>query len=313
MFSRRQFFFSATAAVVGRAATTALKPRERVDRALAGKDVDRPPFTYWYHFLDEKQPGEKHAENTLNFHRKFRTDVVKVMSDYPYPKPAGEWFALKVEQNPFPQQIRALQLIRDGLAGQVHFIETIFNPWKVAEKLSSADEVKRMKAEKPQRLLDALEVIAKSEANHARKAIAAGASGIFLAIDNHDADYAKFSEPFDKIVLDAVKSAPMNTLHLHGDKIPMERFYQGWSASILNYSAHATGINFVDVRRGYSGVIMGGIDEKNYRTLAHGRLKTQWITSMRGAEPKYILSPGCSVPNDTTDTELLLVTKMFGA
>ena len=52
-------------------------------------DVDRPPFSYWYHFGLEKEPPDRFAQTTLNFHQKFRTDLVKVMSDYPYPKPPG--------------------------------------------------------------------------------------------------------------------------------------------------------------------------------------------------------------------------------
>ena len=66
------------------------------------------------------------------------------MSDFPYPKPAGKWYELKVESDPFPRQIKALDLIRDGLDGRAYFIETIFNPWNVAEKLSSKEELLRL-------------------------------------------------------------------------------------------------------------------------------------------------------------------------
>ena len=155
-----------------------LTSRERIDRALRGEDADRPPFTLWNHFGLEKFPGERHAQATLAFHRRHRTDLVKVMSDFPYPKPP-----LKVEANPFPEQIRALEIIREELAGSMYFVETIFNPYNQARKISSKAEVARLRREDPQTLLDALEIIARSEANHARRAIEAGASGIFLAID----------------------------------------------------------------------------------------------------------------------------------
>jgi uroporphyrinogen decarboxylase len=300
------------------AAAPRLSSKERVDRVLAGAKLDRPPFTFWYHFLDDKQPGERHAENTLNFHRKFHTDFVKVMSDYPYPKPNGEWHRLRVEENPFPQQIRALELIRDGLAGKAYFVETIFNPFNVAGKLSSKEEVQRLKVEKPQVLLDALEVIAKSEANHARRAVDAGAAGIFLAIDNAQEgiltreEYAKFSEPFDRMVLDTVRSAPLNTLHLHGPKVYLDRFYSGWPAAVINYSAHDTGVPVERVRARFSGVLMAGFDERNFRKLNRQELKRQWLSGQNAAGTKFILSPGCSVPNDTADDELLRVTAMFG-
>src|SRR5215831_17927875 len=125
MVSRRGFLLTAGAAL----AASKMTARERVDRALAGKDVDRTPFSFWHHFGLEKFPGERHAQATLAFHRKFHTDLVKVMSDYPYPKPAGNWWELKYDPNPFPEQIRALQIIRDGLGGEAYFVETLFNPW----------------------------------------------------------------------------------------------------------------------------------------------------------------------------------------
>src|SRR5207237_5922371 len=112
---------------------------------------------------DDSKPPENHAQSTLSFHEKFHTDLVKVMSDYPYPKPSAEWFDVKVVQNPFPKQIRALELVRDGLRSKAYFLETIFNPWNVAEKLSSRKQVLALKQDKPQRLLDTLDVIPKSQ------------------------------------------------------------------------------------------------------------------------------------------------------
>jgi len=317
MLSRRSLLLGSAAAFTLRGAT--LTSTERVDRALKGADVDRPPFTLWHHFLDESKPGEEHARSTLQFHDKFHTDLVKVMSDYPYPKPAAEWYAPREEKNPFPQQIRSLELIREGLHGQAYFVETLFNPWKVAENLSSVEEVRRLQKEKPQALLDALELIAKSEANHARRAVAAGAAGIFLAIANAQdglmtqADYAKFSEPFDKLVLEAVRSAPLNILHLHGDKVYLDRFYRGWTASAINYSMHGTGVPIAKVRAGYSGVILGGIDEVNYRKLTPEDLKRQWTEAAQAAGKKFILTPGCSVPNDSSDEELSRLPKLLSA
>src|SRR5262245_36763749 len=106
---RRQLLFTTVAAAVARGA--ALSPKERLDRAIRGADLDRPPFTFWHHFgLNEP---EAHAKATLNFQRKYRTDLVKVMSDFPYPRPSGKWYELRPQPNPFAPQIRALELIRD--------------------------------------------------------------------------------------------------------------------------------------------------------------------------------------------------------
>ena len=317
MLNRRELLLGSAAALALRGAT--MTSKERVDHALKGEDVDRSPFTFWHHFLDESKPGEDHAHSTLEFHRKFHTDLVKVMSDYPYPKSKAEWYALREEKNPFPRQIVALEQIHAGLNGRAYFVETVFNPWKVAENLSSVNEVRRLQHEKPQALLDALEIIAKSEANHARRSITAGSAGIFLAIANAQDgymtqdDYAKFSEPFDKMVLEAVRTAPLNVLHLHGDKVYLDRFYKGWPASAINYSMHGTGVSIAHVREKYSGVILAGLDEVNYRKLTPQDLKRQWADARKDAGAKFILTPGCSVPNDSTDAELSQLPKMFGA
>jgi uroporphyrinogen decarboxylase len=327
----RRHFLNATAAaaahaVAGRAALAGagqgaarLSPRERVDRVLAGRDVDRPPISLWHHFGLEKDGPARHAATTLAFHRDYRTDLVKVMSDFPFPKPAGAWHDLKELDDPFPLQIQALTAIRDGLQRSAHFVETIFNPWNVAEKLSSPQEVQRLKAEQPQKLLDALEAIARSEATHARRAMNAGASGVFLAIANAQPkilsreDYARFSAPFDRIVLDAVKDAPLNVLHLHGDAVDLDAFYTGWPAAVINYSAHGTGVALAQARARFAGVLAGGIDETKYRTLDVAGLRAQAEDARRQAGAKFILTPGCSVPDPTPPAELRKLAAAIGA
>ncbi len=179
MFSRREILYLAAATALGAGKMTS---KERVDRALKGQDVDRTPFTFWHHFGLEKYPGE------------------------PFPKPAGNWYDLKVVSSPFPEQLRALEIIREGLHGQTYFLETLFNPWNVAEKMSSKEDVLKLKEQNPKALEAALETIAESEASHAKRAIAAGAAGIFFAIANAQEgimtpeDYGRFSEPFDRLV-----------------------------------------------------------------------------------------------------------------
>ena len=327
MWNRREFLVTVTSGALsacsheplGTTRTAVLTGRERLDRVLRGEEVDRPPFTFYYHFGLEHLPGHHHAKATLDFHRRFRTDLVKVMSDFPYPKPEGIWYELEVVENPFPEQIRALELIRDGLQGECHFIETIFNPWDQAGKISSPEEVRRVKEENPQKLLDALEVIAKSEGNHARLAVEAGASGVFLAITNAQEgiltpeEYEEFCEPFDRMILDAVSDAPLNTLHLHGDKVYLDRFFSGWSAAVVQYSVHGTGVPLGEVRQRYRGVLMGGIDERHFRNLSEAEMKSEWRAAQGAAGPRFILAPGCSVPNDTSDEELMRLVSMLGA
>jgi uroporphyrinogen decarboxylase len=320
--SRRSFLSVTAGSLIARTnlpAEMRMSSRERVDRALEGREVDRPPFSFWHHFGLQKEPPERFVQATLDFHSRFKTDLVKVMSDFPYPQPKGPWYDLREEANPFPAQVQALTSIGRSLGRQAYFLETIFNPWKVAENLSSPQEVLRSKEENPQRLLDALEAITKSEANHARRAVAAGASGVFLAIANAQDgilspdDYAKFSEPFDRLVLEATAQAPLNTLHLHGNRVYLERFYKGWAASVINYSVQGTRVPIRRAREQYSGVLLGGLDEERFRSLSVETLRSQYESARKEAGKRFILAPGCSVPNDSTDAELLRVPQVLGA
>jgi uroporphyrinogen decarboxylase len=312
---RRNFLLAAAAAPMVFSKTT-LSHKQRVDRASKGGDVDRPPFSFWHHFGLETP--EAHAKATLDFHREYHTDLVKVMSDFAYPKPQGKWYELKVEANPFPQQLKALELIKDGLGGDAYYIETIFNPWNVAEKLSSKDELNRLKNEKPQALLDALDVITKSEILHAKLALAGGASGVLLSVANakkdelSTADYQKFSAPFDKRILEAISNAKLNILHLHVEPEYLD-FFHGWPSAAINYSAHVSQIPVAEVRRQYPQVIMGGLDEVNFRKLDENTLRTQWESASRAAGKKFLLAPGCSVPNDSAKDELSRLPHLLGA
>ena len=241
------------------------------------------------------------------------------MSDFPYPKPqAANWWELKAVDNPFPAQIEALKLIRDGLQSQKYFVETIFNPFGVAQKLSSPAEVKRLMAEHPQHLLDALEAIAKSQAAHAKRALDIGAKGIFLAIANAQdsvmtrEQYDKFSAPFDRMVLDAASGAPLNTLHLHGKGVWLDRFWTGWGDPAINYSAAETGVPLAEARSHYSGVLMGGLDETKLRTARLADLQ-KMIQAGRSAAPKWFCTPGCEVPASLSDARLFLITRAAAA
>jgi uroporphyrinogen decarboxylase len=316
----RRCFLMASAAAAARAtgkAASELSHKERVDRALDGRDVDRPPFSFWHHF--GLKTAEEHAARTLEFHRAYRTDLVKVMSDFAYPRPAGKWYQLKVVSNPFPDQLRALELIRHGLGGSAYMIETVFNPWNVAQKLSSKQEVLRLKAENPQALLDALDAITQSEIQHARRAVAAGAVGILFSVANANAremppsDYEKFSRPFDRRFMEAVSGEKLSVLHLHVDPGYLNYFVD-FPGPVLNYSLHVSGIPMADVRRQFpSWVLAGGLDEVNYRRLPPEELEKQWHAAERAAGSRFILTPGCSVPNDSTSGELARLPQVLGA
>ena len=106
----RRNFLSAAAATAGLAR---LSHKERVDRALRGQDLDRPPFTFCHHY--KRPTAQLEAQDHLEFHRNYNTNIVKVMNDFDYPQSAtGKWYELKPLDSPFPE-LATLKLVRNGL------------------------------------------------------------------------------------------------------------------------------------------------------------------------------------------------------
>jgi len=81
MIRRRELltFVAAAVTLYGKAART-LGHKERVDRALEGKDVDRTPFSFWHHF--GLTTPEAHAKATLE-PADARVESLQVISQQP--------------------------------------------------------------------------------------------------------------------------------------------------------------------------------------------------------------------------------------
>ena len=154
--------------------------------------------------------------------------------------------------------------------------------------------------------------------NHAKRAFAAGASGVLFSIANANhaelspADYAKFSAPFDKRFFAATASAKLNVLHLHWENEYVDQFVD-FQAPVVNWSVQSSGVSVSTVRSKFSQTIATGIDEKNYKDLSSEQIRNQWQTARNVAGSKFILTPGCSVPNDSTDEELSRLPQVVGA
>jgi len=141
MINRRTFLGSAAAtaalAVARPVFGKSLSHKERVDRALRGEDLDRPPFTFYHHY--KRPTPQLEAQDHLEFHRAHNTDIVKVMNDFDYPKSTkGNWYELDPVDSPYPDQLKTLQIVRDGLNGDAYFVDTLYGPYMTAMILFQA-------------------------------------------------------------------------------------------------------------------------------------------------------------------------------
>jgi uroporphyrinogen decarboxylase len=343
--NRRSFLRSAAATaglamtepLFGKTAGTAtLTHKERVDRALRGQDLDRPPFTFYHHY--KRPTAQLEAHDHLDFHRTYNTDIVKVMNDFDYPKSTtGKWYELKALDSPYPDQLTTLKLVRDGLNGDAYFIDTIYGPYMTAmilfqsqpqyAKLAQSDDTSNEVAaalhnfqrEHPNKWHTALEAITQSTINHINHAKDIGASGALVSIFNTEsrfgsaADYELYSRPYDKRVFDALADTKLTFLHLHYLERPYLDQFKNFNAPVVQYSVKTSGIPISEVRKQYSQAIAGGVDEIDFQKLTTEQMREQWKAAREEAGTKYIATPGCSVPNASTPDELARFPRALGA
>lgn len=318
-----------------KAGSATLTHKQRVDRALRGQDLDRPPFTFYHHY--KRPTAQLEAQDHIEFHRTYNTDIVKVMNDFDYPpSTTGKWYELKPLDSPFPDQLATLQFVRDGLAGDAYFIDTIYGPYMTAmilfqsqpqfANLGKSEEVEdaqikslhEFQQQNPDAWHSALEAITQSTINHIRHTKDIGTSGALVSIFNAEskfgsvADYERYTRPYDKRVFDALADTKLSVLHLHYLERPYLDQFKDFNAPVIQYSVKTSGIPISDVRKQYSQPIAGGVDEIDFEKLTTTEMRAQWTEARKEAGTKYIAAPGCSVPNSSTPEELARFPRSLG-
>lgn len=293
--------------------------KELVQAALNGEEVDRIPFSFWYHFPADQKSGEGMAQAELNFYRKYDVDFLKVMDDNPYPAPEGginsaqDWKRLEPLEATSPNFVGALEgfkIMKKEIGNEVMMVNTIFNPIAVGEKLAGKSMYQHMK-EDPDAVSQGLGVIAQSLATFSRAAVDAGIDGIFLAAQGgtHDQmseeDYTKFGKPNDLKVLSTIGDAPFNLLHIHGSNIMFDLFLD-YPVAAINWSSRTTAPTLSEGRAKYKGCIIGGVDET--KTIASGTpedIMGEVKESINMAGPEsFMVGPGCAFPSDSPEENL---------
>ncbi|MDP2728525.1 MAG: uroporphyrinogen decarboxylase family protein [Dehalococcoidia bacterium] len=319
---------------------------ERVQAALKGAPVDRVPVSLWGHDFLREWSAESLAEAMLERHRKYDWDFMKVnprassfVEDWgcryqpsgdPLVAPAllecpvsnlSDWGKLRPpdpSRGVLGEQLLALRLIRDGLAGDAPFAQTVFSPLSIAGRLAGgrAELVKETMSREPQTLHRVLSLIVETFIHYSQSCMAEGASGIFFATtvwasrDLLDEEgYREFGVPYDLQVLNAVQGAPFNILHICGSNIffdlladyPVQAI--SWAASLPGNPTLREGLS--RTRR----AIIGGISEKT--TLVESTPQEVAAQARKALEEtggrRFLLGPGCTMPPQTPEANLRAV------
>lgn len=285
---------------------------ERMNAIFAGEEVDRPPFSLWYHFGLQHAPGELHAQAQLDFYRAYNLDWLKVMSDYSYPFPSGvsdfrskddllKLDRFDIEKSPYNEQLKAIGIISTELKGETIFLDTVFNPWNIIHRAMLKEKMSQYMREEPEALHYALEVVTDNMIAYCRKIIERGANGVFISVPASSeyvshGEYTTFMKPYDLKLFRTVREfAPIIIAHIHGDDLHFEDVL-AYPADGINWADRAAGPGLAEARTMYDGVLMGGIDHIQFSYTQLSALRKQTQDAIRvGGTRKFILAAGCSV------------------
>ena len=266
-------------------------------------------------------PARKFAETEIDFFHAYDLDFLKVMSDYPFPLPAGleaikseeDWKRIEpVASNNrcWSEQLTALSMINDAIGNEALFIETIFSPWTTARRLARSGSLQCARERYPETLLAAMEAVATSLADYSKEVLKRGASGVFLSLGAASEDvmsaeeYESWGRPFDLKILESVKEAPFNVLHIHGKRIHFDEVID-YPASALNWSHFATAPSLLEGKRRSGKAVLGGIDESTASHVSAPEIREQVKQVIADIGTRgLIVTPGCSVPTDTRELNL---------
>jgi uroporphyrinogen decarboxylase len=302
---------------------------ERVDAVLAGKQPDRLPFSFWYHFPHDQVAGDAAVKAHLDQLETYGMDFLKVMNDNPYPfdQPIRGHddltmiTPLKGDEAGFGRQLELIAALRQKLAGRVYLITTIFNSWAVLRNLvqpvaehlppvlqgadAPGDWIRAACEHRPELVREALEDIGKSLASFARNCLAAGADGIFLSVRDDWVDppgsasprlYHEMVRPTDLEILTQAADARLNILHVCGKAIDFAGFARYPHIAVVNWADRAAGPSIASVRSWLQPAICAGVD--NLGTLPAGtpqqvRHEVDDAIEQAAGRP-IIIAPGCT-------------------
>jgi uroporphyrinogen decarboxylase len=295
----------------------ALTKRERVWNAVHGLPVDRPPFFFWHHFKPHNVPHAL-AQSTLEFFGQYDLDVYKVMPDMPYPFPPNsihgpdDWdlvAPLDPLASNFGRMAETTGLVRETVGPETPVVVTVYSPITEARRFAGGpDALRAQLQENPARVHRALGVIANNLAGYCQALLAAGADGIYYAVQGiaggwlDEAEFREFARPYDLLVLHACSAGWLNVIHLHGGPDLMYDLALGYPGSVLSWEDRLTGVRLAELRPKLGTMAaMGGIEERG--PIARGdvdglRREIRDALDQTDGGRHFILAPGCSVPDD---------------
>jgi uroporphyrinogen decarboxylase len=308
-----------------------LTRKQRIAAVLAGQEPDRLPVSVWGHNFLREWSAVDLADETINLYRRYGYDFVKINPRWTiyaepwgnrYEPPVAQTFPAEVchvvhcadnlatvakasaDHPSFREHVEAVRLVVDEIGGEVDTLATVFSPLAVAGLLTGVRglELIEMAQQAPDNLHGLLDHVTETLIEHARALIEAGVSGIFYAplkwtsLKTCTAEfYAEFARPYDLRLLEAIRDARFNMLHVCGNHIGLERFFD-YPVAALNWDNFGEGNpSLREVHSATDKVVAGGIPHLRIHKLSDRQLLEEATMATDGLTTRTMLAGGCAI------------------
>lgn len=270
--------------------------KELVLKALDGKEVERVPSGFWFHFLDdeihadafrEPQLTEKLLAGEIKYIEDFQPDFVKIMTDgfFPYhndllrtaasPAELAVIEPLSDDDPWFTQQIEYARALTNSFGSEaatfynIFCAATIFKFMREGEAAANEALLAKWLTEDGKAVKRAFDVISSDLARLAQRIIVeGGVTGIYFSLQNiigagiEQSVYEKLVAPGEKQVLAAAKEkSDYNILHICGYAGHRNdlTWYRDYDVKAVNWAAVVEGIPLEEGRKIFGErAVLGG-------------------------------------------------------
>jgi uroporphyrinogen decarboxylase len=318
--------------------------RERLMAVARGDVPVRPPVTFWRHFFTEENDPVSLAEALIGFHRTFGWDWIKLnprasyhLEDWgfqyepstdPLKKPVKKHFPItspedwsritpkKATTGVLGEHLEAVREVVIRAQGDP-VLMTVFTPLSIAGDLIEHDStLLEHMASHPKRVEEALENITETFEVFVEEVLNAGADGLFFATTQWASrslmsteQYNRWGRPYDLRILERVKAAPLNLLHVCNHDCML--------AELANYPVPLLNWGFTDpgnphLEKGFSQVqkpVIGGVAKQRdllESTPQEVYERVDMLMNAMAGRP-WGCGPDCSIEPATSEDHLRAV------
>jgi uroporphyrinogen decarboxylase len=284
---------------------------------MCGQKPDKVPVSIYQHSTVHNRGVEEFTSYTLNFHRKFDPDYVKVMYDELYDTPVNYQYVtdstvweLLEELDPhhgaFGRYLESLKRIRTAVPADTPVIATIFTPFHIGVRLAwkriledyhiNEQSLSKGLATITSNLIAFISAAKKESGIDGFFIGAFGAESEWLS----ESEYARLEAPNDRQLLAAMNDMPFVIVHVHGEQGSYFDLFSTYECTGLSWEDQVAGPGLKDARQKTSKCLIGGIDHVVARTCSAEQVYTQARNAIEATHGTgFVLAPGCTFFGDT--------------